>query len=222
MKRYILCIFACASLLLHPLYLAAAEIAGTWTTSEGELSLIQQGNQITGSYPTDHGEVTGILYGDLLEGYWIEDASSERCSAAKNGRYYWGRLRLQFQGDMFSGKWGYCENELSLNWTGKRKAAGINITGIWSTTEGEMKFQQSGSQVTGSYATDHGEITGTMNGNTFNGYWIEDASAERCSSAKNGRYYWGKINFQFDGNKFSGTWGYCDKEQTQKWSGSRK
>jgi hypothetical protein len=221
-KHYILGILACAILFLQPLSLTAAEIAGLWATSEGELTLTQQGNQITGSYPVDHGEVTGTLYGDLLEGYWIEDASDERCPSPKNGRYYWGRLRLQFQDDRFSGKWGYCEKELSLNWTGQRKASGINITGIWTTTEGEMKFQQSGSQVTGSYPTDHGEITGAMNGNTFDGYWIEDASAERCSVAKNGRYYWGKIHFQFDQNKFSGAWGYCDKEPTTKWTGSRK
>lgn len=222
MKRHIFCIFTCAILLLYPFHLAAAEISGTWTTSEGEMSFTQQGNNVTGNYSTDRGEITGILYGDLLEGYWIEDASAERCSTAKNGRYYWGRLRLEFQGDTFSGKWSYCEKELAQNWTGKRNASGINITGIWSTTEGDMNFRQAGNQVTGSYATDRGEITGNMNGNIFTGYWIEDASAERCSSAKNGRYYWGKIKFQFDGNKFSGVWGYCDKEPAQKWTGNRR
>lgn len=223
MRRCILIILTCVVLCLQTAVLTASEIDGAWSSSEGEISFAQQGSQVAGRYAAaDNGELTGHLYGDLLEGYWIEDNSAERCSSPKNGRYYWGRLRLQFQGDKFSGMWGYCEKELSKNWTGQRKETQINITGIWTTTEGEMNFQQSGIRVTGSYPSDHGEITGAMSGNIFNGYWIEDASAERCAYPRNGRYYWGKIRFQFDGNRFSGAWGYCDKDLTQKWTGSRK
>jgi hypothetical protein len=108
-------------LFLHPLSLAAAEIAGFWATSEGELSLTQQGNQITGSYPLDHGEVTGNLNGYLLEGYWIEDSSAERCSSPKNGRYNWGKIHFQFEGNKFSGAWGYCDKEPAQRWTGSKR-----------------------------------------------------------------------------------------------------
>jgi len=121
MRRYILCILTVAFFFSSPFGLSAAEINGTWTTSEGEMSFAQQGNQITGSYSSDHGEITGTMYGDLLEGYWIEDASAERCSSAKNGRYYWGKIQFRFDGNKFSGAWGYCDKETTQKWTGSKR-----------------------------------------------------------------------------------------------------
>ncbi len=61
MRRYILCILTVVFLFYYPFGLGAAEITGTWTTSEGEMSFAQQGNQITGSYSSEHGEITGTM-----------------------------------------------------------------------------------------------------------------------------------------------------------------
>lgn len=98
-----------------------------------------------------------------------------------------------------------------------------NIAGKWRSSEGELFLTQSGTSVTGSYSSDGGEIVGEMNGNVLEGYWIENSSNERCASAKNGRHHWGRIRWAFDGNKFSGTWSYCDKPVAGggRWTGER-
>ena len=100
-------------------------------------------------------------------------------------------------------------------------AAGI--AGKWRSSEGEVTLTQSGRAVKGGYANDGGEIVGEMNGNVLEGYWIENGSAERCATPKNGRHHWGRIRWTFEGGKFSGTWSYCDKPVASGggWSGER-
>jgi hypothetical protein len=97
------------------------------------------------------------------------------------------------------------------------------VAGKWRTSEGELTLTQSGRAVKGSYSNDGGEIVGEMNGNVLEGYWIENGSAERCTTAKNGRFHWGRIRWAFDGNKFAGTWSYCDKPVASGggWNGER-
>lgn len=98
-----------------------ANIEGLWKSSEGDVRFWQTGNQVTGSYnPKEHGELTGIITGNILSGFWIEDLSDRKCSYPKNGRYYWGKIRLVFDGNRFSGKWGYCDTEPGTAWTGSR------------------------------------------------------------------------------------------------------
>ena len=99
---------------------------------------------------------------------------------------------------------------------------GISVAGLWKTNQGDIQLSQTGTQVTGSYnPAEHGELVGNMSGNTLTGLWIEDASGSKCSSPRNGRFYWGKIRFVFDGNRFTGQWGYCDAEPNQSWTESR-
>lgn len=99
-----------------------AHIEGLWSTSQGDARFWQTGNDITGSYlPEDHGELIGEMQGNVLSGYWIEDKSDRRCPSSKNGRNYWGRVRLTFEGRQFQGKWGYCDAEPDRSWTGSRK-----------------------------------------------------------------------------------------------------
>jgi len=96
------------------------------------------------------------------------------------------------------------------------------IEGLWKTTEGDVRLWLSSSQVTGSYSPgDHGELVGQLRGNIVQGYWIEDSSNRRCSVPKNGRYYWGRFYFNFDGDKFTGKWGYCNDEPQREWNGTR-
>lgn len=94
-----------------------------WTTNWGTMELKQSGNEVTGRYSEDNGEVFGNLtQKNVIEGYWIEDASSRRCTKALHDRYHWGRFRMEFEQDLmsFSAVWGYCEEEPSkTDWTGQ-------------------------------------------------------------------------------------------------------
>ncbi len=100
--------------------------AGNWKTSEGSLTLNQNGRSVTGSYSSDGGEIVGEMNGDVLDGYWIENGSSQRCATPKNGRYFWGRIHWTFSDGQFTGTWSYCDNPVtgsSGNWTGERIGA---------------------------------------------------------------------------------------------------
>ncbi len=66
------------------------------------------------------------------------------------------------------------------------------VEGRWKTTWGDMTLQQQGMRIQGNYAEDNGEVYGELSGNVFSGIWIEDSSSKRCSTPRNGRYYWAK------------------------------
>ena len=96
-------------------------VAGQWRTSEGVMTLTQNGRAVTGNYTNDGGEIVGEMNDNVLEGWWIENSSNERCAAPKNGRYYWGRIRFTFSGERFAGTWSYCDKPATVNpWTGER------------------------------------------------------------------------------------------------------
>ncbi|HRH81290.1 MAG TPA: hypothetical protein PLW81_09615 [Thiobacillaceae bacterium] len=104
----------------------AANVAGKWKTSEGELTLNQAGNKVTGSYANDGGEIEGEVRGNVLEGVWIENSSGQNCGVARNGRKHWGRIRWVFDGNRFVGGWSYCEGAVGpedRRWTGERIGA---------------------------------------------------------------------------------------------------
>lgn len=86
-----------------------------------------------------------------------------------------------------------------------------------------MTLTQRGNSISGRYASDNGEITGTLKANTLSGYWIEDNSNQRCKTAINGRRHWGRIQYIFSGNKFTGYWSYCSNpvSTSNAWTGKR-
>lgn len=96
-------------------------VEGVWKTSEGKATLKLSGAKVTGTYSSDNGEIVGeMTYPRRLEGFWIEDNSNQKCSEAKNGRYYWGKIVWTFDEDMctFKGKWSYCNDRPNRNWSG--------------------------------------------------------------------------------------------------------
>jgi hypothetical protein len=102
---------------------ATGDASGRWRTSEGEATLTQSGRAVKGSYTSDNGDIVGEMNGNVLEGYWIEKSSGERCATAKNGRHHWGRIRWTFDGGKFTGVWSYCDQPLPAsgsNWSGER------------------------------------------------------------------------------------------------------
>ena len=96
------------------------DISGKWTeTSWGVVDLkvtdrkdaqgVVVGKDVAGTYTSSKGKVSGDLQGSELTGYWMQPQSSVACKTKQGGTAYWGRLRLTFQGDKFTGHWGYCE-----------------------------------------------------------------------------------------------------------------
>ena len=84
------------------------------------MTLNAVGRQVTGRYTSDNGEIVGAMIGNVLEGYWIEDSSSQRCSTPRKGRHRWGRIRYVFEGNHFSGQWSYCDKgSWNGNWSGE-------------------------------------------------------------------------------------------------------
>jgi hypothetical protein len=97
----------------------------------------------------------------------------------------------------------------------------ISIAGVWKSSEGTITFKQLDSNVSATYTQDNGAVEGSISNNILTGYWIEDGSNRRCNAPRNGRYYWGRIRFVFDGSSFRGAWGYCDDEPSRSWTGNR-
>jgi len=115
----------------------------------------------------------------------------------------------------------FSDSGTSGGWT--ERQSGLQIEGLWATTEGEMALQQNGRQVRGTYATKDGRVEGTLRGNTLEGYWTQSTSGRACSYQRDGRMYWGRIVYHFDGSSsFTGTWGYCDDNPANPWNGKRK
>ena len=203
-------------------------VAGLWDTNldrpHDPLTLAQEGNTVTGRYnAAENGQMIGTLSGNALDGFWIEDKSDQKCATARNGRYFWGRIQITFNGDTFEGKWGYCDSDPRSRWQGTRKTV-AGIPGVWDTNlEGPITLTQEGNSVRGIHnRVENGEIVGTLNGNVFDGFWIEDKSDQKCASAKNGRYYWGKIQMTFNGTTLDGKWGYCDGGLSGSFQGTKK
>lgn len=96
-------------------------VSGLWRTNQGNATLVQAGAAVTGRYDMDNGEIIGTMSGNVLEGFWIEDASGTRCQAPKNGRYFWGWIRWTFSDDAFTGEYGWCDRrDEKASWTGTR------------------------------------------------------------------------------------------------------
>lgn len=95
---------------------------GRWETSEGKMDLSQKGKQVSGTYSQDDGRIEGTVINKTLNGYWIEAGSARQCSYRKQNSFYWGRIswEIDAQERSFAGKWSYCDDEPSSNWTGRR------------------------------------------------------------------------------------------------------
>ncbi|MGD0283064.1 MAG: hypothetical protein ABSB95_11955 [Dissulfurispiraceae bacterium] len=97
-------------------------LSGDWTSSEGDsMTIHQTGNDFRADYNLKNGRIIGKLNGNSVEGLWIQDSSSRRCSYAVDNSYYWGNTRLNFTSQNYSGNWGYCSDEPSYVWSGSKK-----------------------------------------------------------------------------------------------------
>lgn len=99
------------------------------------------------------------------------------------------------------------------------------LRSVYSTTYGDWTPEYRGSgEYWGRYPEDSGRIFGTLSGYTFDGYWAEGSSSQRCSTQKDGSYYWGRMvmSFNADYSSFEGKYGYCDATPSRGWDGKAK
>ena len=94
------------------------QLSGTWKTSFGLMTLMQDGSRVTGSYPHDGGKIEGTLEGNVLRGNWSESPSYKPPKDA-------GNLEFTFSEDgrKFAGKWryGFDKQTWDGNWTGTKE-----------------------------------------------------------------------------------------------------
>jgi YD repeat-containing protein len=117
---------------------------GTWRGTEGRtIFTLQPDGTLRGDYPKyEGGRIIGTLQGLRLVGYWHQVSSNQRCEAARNGTYHWGRIVLTFTPDWtaFKGSWSYCDSPVTqAGWDGQREpddteskskpALGVPLTG---------------------------------------------------------------------------------------------
>jgi len=179
-----------------------------WHSQSGSywmLGVFRDGRQLNTSHVASLGDFAGQVSFDLY--------------ANSSG---WFNRGQWFLVEVATGNGQVVSRTLRLDSPASVTGAG-NVAGKWRTSEGELTLTQNGRAVQGSYSSDGGEIVGEMSGNVLEGYWVENGSAERCATARNGRFHWGRIRWTFDGNKFAGTWSYCDKPVASGggWSGER-
>ena len=104
---------------------AAKSLTGAWTSEFGDTMLIDTDlPAFKARVNFKQGRITGDLHGNALEGFWIQgnESSRGRCKEKRDGSTDWGRIQLDFTGDSYKGKWGYCDGNLSYRLAGKRKS----------------------------------------------------------------------------------------------------
>jgi hypothetical protein len=100
-------------------------ISGQWNSNEGLITFTQTGTSVAALYSQDNGHITGTFFNNILDGYWYENSSDQRCSVAQTNKdgqstFYWGRIKFQFNNDTFTGTWGYCDSNSGHTWNGSR------------------------------------------------------------------------------------------------------
>ncbi|MGE5405292.1 MAG: hypothetical protein ACM3PP_10205, partial [Candidatus Saccharibacteria bacterium] len=86
---------------------------GTWTTSRGQLKLVQNGSVVTGTYNNGTGSISGTINGNVLSGSWAEapgytapdHAGNLEFSMNTGGRTFTGKWRGGFSGDWKTAPW---------------------------------------------------------------------------------------------------------------------
>jgi len=105
-------------------------------TNEGFMTFTGSITGVIARYGDDQGRIVGYqshssypwggqpIAREILRGYWVEADSNEECSTPKDGSYHWGRIFATIPDSIndldpyFDGRWGYCENDPTEDWTG--------------------------------------------------------------------------------------------------------
>jgi|GEM_PF-2591137 len=198
-----------------------AQWQGTYSTSFGEVRLVQLNDKVYGDYK-DVGSIKGtVKNGGRLIGTFT--------NGKKKGNFIWVRY-----GNIFTGEWAWGTSTPSGKWDGTHKSktrpkltsatdgkpksstsTAKSWVGTWNSSYGELRLLEKDGKVYGDYKN-VGYIEANRKGNTIEGIYTNGS----------GR---GFIKFTRTGNTFKGKWGdrknqnmsdpnYLDKH----WNGSIK
>ena len=107
--------------------MATTNVAGNWTVNDdsfGSFAVTQSDSNVNMQYPKRSGRVIGQLRGNVFDGYWIQDFSGRHCSNSRDNSSFWGRIILTFNGDSYTGSWGYCDEAPGVGLHGNRGGGG--------------------------------------------------------------------------------------------------
>lgn len=143
-----------------------------WNTNLGELQLIRnEHDHYSGSLGTKRIYGTRRSRNGELQGHWTGGAQdSPRCKYEVANSYYWGKITMTFTDQNVSGKYGSCDNPLSISIAGSLKmtsagGSNIDLTGFFNpafdkafnTTHGILRFQSTnGNYNSGEYGNGYG------------------------------------------------------------------
>ncbi len=88
-------------------------LRGSWTTEFGTTMVIEQNNPFRARFNLKDGRMVGTLQDGTMDGLWIQSSSKSKCPEEREGSFYWGKIRLTFSGNTYTGSWGYCDEEAS-------------------------------------------------------------------------------------------------------------
>lgn len=101
----------------------AADITGSWQTSQGPMQIEQRGDNYVLIFAAIPGLVTGQLDDKgRLVGTWNRQDGPGPCPTEVDGSRHWGRFGLEFRPEQgFAGAWTYCDaRPQGVNFTGTR------------------------------------------------------------------------------------------------------
>jgi hypothetical protein len=199
--------FAIGLLLLLPSWSSAADtFVGSWETTYGTMTLVQNGDKISGSYDMDGQRST--IEGKLERNRFV-------FIYREPGVQGEGWFELSRDGKSFSGKWRAKGQTEWSDWTGTRSQQALNkansFSGLWETSFGRMRLTQKDSKVFGIYSFNGGStVEGTVSGGKLTLQYKEPSAQ-------------GQATFELapDGNRFSGTWRKQDSMSGGNWTGER-
>ncbi|MEO0899462.1 MAG: M12 family metallopeptidase [Bacteroidota bacterium] len=182
---------------------------GTWSSTYGELRLIQNGTKVSGDYATQ-----GVIEGTYNAAKRTLTGSFYNKKLKRTGFF-----RFTLNGKSFSGTWGW-NRDMNTKWTGTRirstkpslKSSEFRACqGRWDSSFGELRFKQDGGKVYGDYAR-IGTIEGTFNPVTkvLKGYFTNKGLNRS-----------GQFEFTMSNNSFSGKWGWSSALANGKWTGKK-
>ena len=92
----------------------AAEVAGSWETSQGLMRITPRAD---GSYDLWFelfpGKATGTLDGNVMTGTWYRLNGAAPCPEPRDDKVYWGTFSIAFEAEgKFQGGWSFCDYHL--------------------------------------------------------------------------------------------------------------
>ena len=208
MKKF-LSICCLLSLMVLPVWAAEpVDFSGDWSSTYGALKLTQTGTRVVGHYNSDDSPclVEGTVQGRRLNFTYREPTATGT-----------GWFELATDGASFDGRWRAEGDTRWSRWTGERAAetpgeTATPFAGIWTSTFGPLRLNQTGNAVRGFYRMRDGrfaEVAGTAKGNVL------DFSYDECGVKGTGQF-----TLASGGDEFTGAW-QADNEAQGDWTGAR-